>query len=647
MKFGGIRTRMLLAALLPIVLVAASLAAVFSYGRVSDIGQAHGQRSRSLVRQIATVSEYGLFSGNVEHLQNLVLGAVRESDVLSATILDANGRVLASAGAVSFMAPPALTGLESETLDSVKMVTLLEQPVVPTQLRGNDLYDSWKAHNGARPPLLGYVLMEVSSQSIARRERELLWLGLSVSLVGLLFGGLLAVGLGRGVIEPVVRVSSLVERIGNGDLSARLTVPSQGPLTPLQLGLNQMAERLESGRNEMESRIAAATLELRVKKEQAEAATRAKSRFLSVASHDLRQPTHALGMFVARLAQLPHDKQTGQLIGNLEASVRAMQDMLDALLDLSRLDADAVQVHKQPFALTDIFEQLLAELALSATEKDLRLKVRATQLWLMSDPLLVHRILLNLVGNALRYTQKGGVLVAARRCADGRHARVEIWDSGIGIAPEFHDAIFREFFQIDNRERDRRKGFGLGLNIVQRNAQLLGHRLQFDSRVGVGTRFCMEIPLAAASDIADGVYPLAEQAPDNLAGLEVLVIEDDGLALEGIAILLESWGCIVRRAIDLSQAQSLLVQGTGPDVIVSDYRLPGNQNGIEAIRQLRRTAGRSVASCLMSGDTDPALMQAVKDAGLTLLHKPVRPAKLRSLLRHLAMADQTRGANRA
>jgi CheY-like chemotaxis protein/two-component sensor histidine kinase len=397
-----------------------------------------------------------------------------------------------------------------------------------------------------------------------------------------------------------------------------------------------MAERLESGRDEMEQRIALATLELREKKEEAETATLAKSRFLAAASHDLRQPTHALGMFMARLAQLPHDAETGHLIAHLDASVQAMQDLLDALLDISRLDAHAVQVQRRPFALAHIFDQLHVGLTSTAVEKNLRLRVRPTGVWLLSDPTLLHRIMLNLVANALRYTRDGGVLVACRVASDGKHARVEVWDSGIGIAPEHHQAIFREFYQVGNSERDRSKGLGLGLNIVERTAHLLGHRLQLRSSPGLGTRFSIEVPLAPPGAAMDMPSPLEARTFDDLANLVVLVIEDDALAREGLVSLLASWGCVVVVAEDLSTALWHLKSGVVPDVIVSDYRLRDGDNGIDTIRQLRAAAGQPIPACLMSGDTDPNLMQSARDAGLTLLHKPVRPAKLRSLIRRLA-----------
>jgi signal transduction histidine kinase len=640
MKIVDIRSRMLLAALLPVTLIAILLAGVFLVARVGDIGEAHGQRARSLARQLALASEYGLFSDNITHLQTLANGALRESEVRSVAIMNAQGQILARAGKAGYTTAPSLTLQESEKFDPAARTDLLSQPIVASQLKLDDLFEAKAMDAGAPPHLLGHVLIEFSRESLIKRERDMLLVGLAVTLGGLLFGGFLAVRLGRGVILPIFRVSRMIERIGQGEFSARAAVLPDDPLRDLQNGLNRMAERLESGRDDLEQRVALATLELREKKEEAETATLAKSRFLAAASHDLRQPTHALGLFVARLAQLPHDAETQHLIENLEASVRAMQDLLDGLLDISRLDAQAVQVQLRPFALADIFDQLRAGLALSALEKGLRLRVRPTTVWLMSDATLLHRIVLNLVVNALRYTREGSVLVACRLVGDGKHARIEVWDSGIGIAPEHHQKIFTEFYQVGNTERDRGKGLGLGLNIVERTAHLLGHRLQMRSSLGRGTRFSVQVPLFLLGAAMDMQLPLRGETFDDLAGLVVLVIEDDALAREGLVSLLKSWGCVVGAAEGLAMALWHLENGLVPDVIMSDYRLRDGENGMDTIRQMRLAAGRSIPACLMSGDTDPSLMQAARDAALTLLHKPVRPAKLRSLLRRLAPAIQ-------
>ncbi|NMM19706.1 MAG: response regulator [Rhodoferax sp.] len=645
MKMVDIRTRMLLAALLPVTLIAILLAGVFLASRFGDLGEAYHQRARSLARQLATASEYGLFSDNITHLQTIASGALRESDVRSVAIVNAQGDVLVFAGKAGFKTPPVLSRQEDEKFDPVKRTDLLSQPVTASQVRLDDLFEANAAGAEAPSPVLGHVLIEFSRDALFQRERDMLLLGLAVTLACLLFGGVLAVRLGRGVIHPILSVSRIIERIGRGELSARATVLPGDPLRDLQQGLNLMAERLESGRDELEQRVAMATLELRQKKEEAETATLAKSRFLAAASHDLRQPTHALGMFVARLAQLPHDAQTSQLIGNLEASVQALQNLLDGLLDISRLEAKAVQVQLRPFALAELFDQLQHGLTISAVEKGLLLRVRPTAVWVMSDATLLHRILLNLVVNALRYTRQGSVLVACRVAGDGQHVRIEVWDSGIGIAPEHHEAIFKEFYQVGNTERDRSKGLGLGLNIVERTAQLLGHRLQMHSTLGGGTRFSLLVPLVPLGAAMAVPVPQPVETLNNLAGLVVLVVEDDALAREGLVSLLESWGYVVGVADGLSAALSQLEAGLIPDVIVSDYRLRDEENGIETIRQLRTKAGWLIPACLMSGDTDAGLMQAAKDASLTLLHKPVRPAKLRSLIRRLAADVQANGAD--
>jgi signal transduction histidine kinase/CheY-like chemotaxis protein len=645
MKMVDIRTRMLLAALLPVTLIAILLSGVFLASRFGDLGEAYHQRARSLARQLATASEYGLFSDNITHLQTIASGALRESDVRSVAILNAQGEILVFAGKAGFKAPSVLTRQEDEKFDPVKRTDLLSQPVTASQVKLDDLFEANAAGAEAPSPVLGHVLIEFSRDALFQRERDMLLLGLAVTLACLLFGGVLAVRLGRGVIHPILSVSRIIERIGRGELSARATVLPGDPLRDLQQGLNLMAERLESGRDELEQRVAMATLELRQKKEEAETATLAKSRFLAAASHDLRQPTHALGMFVARLAQLPHDAQTSQLIGNLEASVQALQDLLDGLLDISRLEAKAVQVQLRPFALAELFDQLQHGLAISAVEKGLLLRVRPTAVWVMSDPALLHRILLNLVVNALRYTRQGSVLVACRVAGDGQHVRIEVWDSGIGIAPEHHAAIFKEFYQVGNMERDRGKGLGLGLNIVERTAQLLGHRLQMHSTLGAGTRFSLLVPLVPLGAAMTAPVPQPVETLNNLAGLVVLVVEDDALAREGLVSLLESWGYVVGVADGLSAALSQLEAGLIPDVIVSDYRLRDEENGIKTIRQLRTKAGWLIPACLMSGDTDAGLMQAATEASLTLLHKPVRPAKLRSLIRHLAADVQASGAD--
>ncbi len=642
MRLFDIRDRVLLAALLPVTLVSILLSAAFLAGRYADLDEAHQQRVRLLARQMAGASEYGLFSANTGSLQAVAAGALREPEVRSALILDGQGQTLATAGWTGRSALPALGTQEQRWVDNASGMELLVQPVIASEVRLDDLFESEsesesegeRAIDRPEVPVLGYVVLEISRVGVVSRSRDMLMIGLAMTLAGLLFGGVLAVRIGQGVIRPILRVSDMIERIGRGELSVRGSVLPNDPLRELQRGLNEMAERLEQGRDELERRVAMATMEMRAKKEEAETATLAKSRFLAAASHDLRQPIHALGMFVARLAQLPHDRETRHLISNLEASVRAMQDLLDSLLDVSRLDADAVRAQMQPMALLPLLDQLRGAMLPVATDKGLRLRVRGSGLWVYSDPILLHRILLNLVSNGLRYTRQGGVLVGCRSSQRGTHVWIEVWDTGVGIAPQHQQDIFREFYQIGNPERDRSKGLGLGLNIVERTARLLGHPLRLCSVPGRGTRFRIELPVVQPGnpDALAAPEPLAQ---DDVRGLRVLVIEDDLQSAQALRGLLDSWGCVVAVVEGLQGAQTVLEGSFMPDLILSDFRLRAGESGMQTVQRLRASLAHPIPACLMSGDTDPSLIHACREAGLPLLHKPVRPAKLRTLIRRL------------
>lgn len=639
MKRLDIHARMLLAALLPLGLVSTLLAGWFLMARFEDMQESYQQRIRSVARQISLASEYGLFSVNQVQLQALTQGAMREPDVRYVAVLDVQGNILASAGDLSGKKVLVVGPQEFLKFDRPRRVDILGQPVFATGIDIDDPFLENAPRNDGLPTQLGQVVIEFSRHSVDERKRQMLKISGGIGVVGLVFGMLLAMYLSRGVMRPIMRVTHLIERIGKGDFAVEKEISEAldgaDPLHGLQRNLQQMAFRLAWARQDLETQVALATQALREKKDEAERANQAKSRFLAAASHDLRQPIHALGMFVTRLAQLPHDAQTHQLIGNLEASVRAMQNLLDGLLDISRLDAQAVQVKRRPFPVSHLFSQLMQDLSQTALDRGLSMRIRPSDLWVLSDATLVYRMLLNLVSNALRYTDRGGVLVAARSILGGTHVSLEVWDTGIGIAEEHQNAVFTEFFQVANAARDRAKGLGLGLNICQRTADLLGHPLKLTSRLHHGTRFTLVLPVVKAL-ADDGAQQAADPViADDFSGAMALVIEDDVLVRSALVGLLEGWGLRVVEAQGMAQARQKVLSGAVPQLIISDYRLPDGMDGIAGVRMLRTLLGSRVPACLMSGDTDPDLMHAAQDANLTLLHKPVRPAKLRSLLRRL------------
>jgi signal transduction histidine kinase/ActR/RegA family two-component response regulator len=403
-----------------------------------------------------------------------------------------------------------------------------------------------------------------------------------------------------------------------------------------------MADYTKELQNEVERQTLAlqqATQDLHKKREEAEQANLAKSKFLAAASHDLRQPAHALGMFMDRLDQLSTDPQSRGLLASASAAVREMQDMLDCMFDLSRLDSGSAQTEIQTFPVMEVFDTLRSGLENEAIGKGLLLRIRPSTAWLQSDPAMLRRTLLNLVSNSIRYTNHGTVMVACRPTQAGTHARIEVRDSGIGIAPEDHEKVFQEFYQVANPERDRRSGSGVGLSIVERCCRLLEHPLSLQSSLGAGTRVTLRVPLAKARPaVATKDVPLPP-VPSEFIKHHVMVIEDDVMGRLALTGLLESWGYSVTAVDGAKMAIDLWQKDQPPDLIISDFRLGGGINGIEAVRKLHEIAGRNIAACVISGDTDAAVRQQAKDFGLVLLSKPVRPAKLRSLLTHLTFVD--------
>lgn len=637
MKRSSIRLRILATALLPVGLVVLGLVGFFAFSRLGDMNQAHQQWSKLLADQLAQASEYGVFSGNQTNLQRICEVALNEPGVRAVTIFNADGLILARAGVSAFGTYGEVTQRHTVLPQANMDVDTWVQPIESRTVDLNDLFSAPVQAPSAVAKVLGHAVIEISRDRLHAREREVVIVSLLVGLLGLLVGGLLAVRLGAVVMRPIARVSSRIQRIGEGDFAVDATVDTRDPLHELQAGLNRMALQLAWGRDELEQRVAHVTDALRLKKEEAESATLAKSRFLSAASHDLRQPIHALGLFIARLGQLPMDGKVRELVGNLESSVQAMQDLLDGLLDLSRLESGAVAVNRDTVSVGAMFDAVRSALAPLAAAKGLRLRVRNSNVWVCTDRLLLQRIVMNLVHNAIRYTHSGSVLLTCRPANSGKNARIEVWDSGIGISPEHQSDIFREFYQVGNAGRDRGRGLGLGLSIVERSARLLGHEFALRSNLGCGTRFSICAPMAAAP--GDRLLARDEIAvePLGLHGLRVMVIEDDAMARDAIEALLQAWGCQVHAAPGLEQADNAVQTGFVPDVIVSDYRLGETDNGLTTIAALRALVGTNVPACLMSGDTDGGLMQAARDAGLILLHKPVRPAKLRAFLRRAAI----------
>jgi signal transduction histidine kinase/CheY-like chemotaxis protein len=377
--------------------------------------------------------------------------------------------------------------------------------------------------------------------------------------------------------------------------------------------------------------------ELTEKKEEAERANRAKSQFLAAASHDLRQPLQALALLTGTLRMNALDSQR-ELTERIGASVEALESLFSALLDISRLDAQVIRPERRPVHLADLLERIGREAAAAAEAKGLRLRVHPSPHWGESDPVLLLRIVQNLVANAIRYTERGGVLIGVR--ARGSALRLEVRDSGRGISSDHQERVFEEYFQVGNPERDRRKGLGLGLAIVRRLAELLGHGIEVKSRLGRGSVFAVTLPRAAPPPEHAAQARVAVARP-AFEGLAVLVIEDDAEVRGAIALALRSWGCDALVAADEEEAlaQATIRGGWRPQIVLSDYRLRGGRQGIELAHGLLLRWGLKVPVVLLTGDTGIGPREEARLRGFRLLTKPVSLAHLETLLRELTACE--------
>ena len=365
--------------------------------------------------------------------------------------------------------------------------------------------------------------------------------------------------------------------------------------------------------------------DLLAQKEELAEANRAKTRFFAAASHDLRQPMQAMVLLVESLHERVKEPAARRIVESIDSSVAAMSMLLNELLAISRFDAGTVKVEASALPVARVLDRVRNNFSQAAAQRGLALRVRRSSVVVHTDPVLLYRVLVNIVNNALRYTKSGGVLIGCRKRAAGLW--IEVWDTGVGIAKEDQKSIFREFHQLSNPQRDREQGLGLGLAIVERTCRLLGMPIEVRSRLGRGTVFAVRVPYGDPSRVAASDRA---RAADSLDGLRVLVVDDDKDIRAAMRGLLEGWGCQVAAAASGAAVEAELAAFT-PDVVLADYRLPGIENGIQVIQRMQSDFP-DVDGIVISGDIGTEVLRAAQLSGYQLLHKPLRPAKLRALL---------------
>jgi Na+/proline symporter/CheY-like chemotaxis protein/PAS domain-containing protein len=397
---------------------------------------------------------------------------------------------------------------------------------------------------------------------------------------------------------------------------------------------NETLEQRVRGRT---AELTALNAELTRAKAAAEEANRDKTRFLAAASHDLLQPLNAARLYasglVERQARRGDDAETGpegRLLRNLGASLESVEELLGALLDISKLDAGALRPEVRSFPLDDLFAMLRVEFAPLAENRGLELRVVPCTLAVASDRRLLHRVLQNLLSNAIRYTERGRVLMGARRAGD--HLLIQVWDTGPGIPPDKQALVFKEFQRFATGPGAER-GLGLGLSIVERISRILDHPLGLRSTPGRGTLFTVRVPRGRASEGPRPFRPAPARPGPALDQAVVLCIDNQASILDGMQALLAGWSCRVLGATGLAEALAITKDGTEPpDLVIVDYHLDDGGDGISSLETLRRRFGAAVPAILITADRSEELKARARAADLPLLNKPIKPAALRALI---------------
>ena len=598
--------QLVLLAVLPAALATLGAIVVLTRQHLSNVTELMRASGQTVALQVATLAQAPLLQMDRRALQRTALAGTSQPHVQQVQIRTDDGEILANA----------------ETPDRRRAEGLR----VLSPVMGED---------GRRA---GEVMVEISLDAVTDARKAVYFnvlLVLGASLVGVGLAGWWAA---RRISAPIRRLGEAVDRLGAGE-DASVQVTGTSEVRRLQRGFNQAAGALAESRRLLQSRIGEATAELARKNQQLEIASQAKTRLLAAASHDLRQPLHALTLFSDGLANGETDPVRLTRIGHIRECVDSLDRLFSELLNLSQLDAGVLQPQWADFPLDRLFDEISRNFRPVAEQQGLRLVARKTDVWVRCDYVMLSRILNNLVSNSLRHTTEGGVLIGARR--RGRGIRIDVMDTGVGIAPQHQERVFEEFFQVDpQRQHDAPRGMGLGLSTVQRLAALLNTRVELSSVPHKGT--CVRLLVRAAEPMADvastegATFGLPEPAPASLEGVRVLVIDDERTILEGLQVVLTNWGAHVLAAQTRAEALALADSwDEPPDVVLSDLLLQGGDNGLDVLAALERHPrgiGAGTARLLVTGETKPDRLREVAQAGVMVLYKPVSPRALRQAI---------------
>jgi signal transduction histidine kinase/CheY-like chemotaxis protein len=477
-------------------------------------------------------------------------------------------------------------------------------------------------------------LSETENRNIILARQKQMLVNIVIAFLVLLF--VMGVILRKTILNRIRQLTRRIDSV-SGELGLQPAIPENASqhlknideLAVLNSRFDEMVTRVRDHNEALRREVERRTADLKHAKETAERANIAKSKFLAAASHDLRQPLQALALFTGTLEIKARDPELSPIVRRISSGIQAMNEMLTTLLDVSRLDAGVIAPNPSQFPIAGVFDELATEFTRLAGDNGITLRFCNSSLTTRTDPVLLGRILRNLISNAIRYTESGRILVGCRR--NGDRFRVEVYDTGIGIPDDQLGEIFEDFHQVGNIARDRRHGLGLGLAIAKGMADLLGHRLSVVSQPGKGSCFSIELPRTeTAGESADE----AVQPPMPSHRECILLIDDEPDITDSLKALLEAHGYRAIAACSANDArQQLETVPHKPDIILADYRLSEGKNGSDAIVEVSEFLGLAVPGILLTGDTAPDRIASAARSGFGLLHKPVDPELLIATIR--------------
>ena len=576
-----------------------------------------------------------------------------------AYVVDLNGRLLAH--------PDLRTLLRQSDVSSLPQVRQVKAALSKGQAElpsvwgmspdGGAVFSSAAKVSG--PDWLLYV--EQPASEILRPVWATIGVTMTVLALGMGAASLASLWLARRLTRPILQLRDGAQRLGSGDLSAKIEIQSRDEIQSVAIAFNGMADSLRTLYESLESKVLERTLdlkqanerittqarelsvlndrlgvqlqELNVKRDAADRASAAKTRFVAAASHDLRQPMHAVGLLVGILAERQISPEISGLLNKIQLSVAALENLFETLLDISRLDAGIVAPHLTCVSLASLLESVELTHSQSAADKGLTLRVHRPRTLVQTDSALLLSMLGNLVSNAIRYTERGHIDVYCRKRE--RFVTVYVCDTGIGIPAAELELIFEEFYQLsDNRSRGQ--GLGLGLAIVRKTAELLGFRLSASSTIGVGSVFGIQLPIAAAHQFQQ-MAPVPVWAQDSvLTGAFIVVIDDDQESRFATEAIFKSWRChVIGGACGAAVRQELSQHLRQPDLIVADYWLDNGETGLAIIQDLRREAEMCIPAIILTADHDVGRAVLAQTMDIAFLQKPANAQRIRRIVMDL------------